>query len=615
MALKTFVLLHMVSLLLASAVRTQKCLLSVLVAALIFPLQAQTHVAAEQKTKKEENKIDLVWGVKIPMRDGVRLNATVYKPQEMDAPLPVVFTLTPYISDSYHDRAYYFSQNGYVFVLVDARGRGSSEGKFAPFVQEAKDGHDVVEWLAQQPWTNGKVAMWGGSYAGYDQWATLKEFPPHLKTIVPAAAAFAAVDFPFWKNIMYPYEIQWQTLTSGVTFNRNLFGESSFWRQKFHELYVNHLPFKDLDKVVGNFSTKFQEWISHPRQDAYWDAMNPTDEQFARMNLPILTITGHYDGDQPGAMEFYKRHMLHASAEARDQHYLIIGPWDHAGTRTPKKEFGGLKLDDASLLDMNKLHKEWYDWTLKGGKKPDFLKKRVAYYVVGAEEWEYADSLEAIATSRSRFYLNSVGGRANDAFHSGSLTENKPAKSEPDQYTYDPLDTRPGELQREETEDYITDQQDALNLFGNGLVYHSEAFTEDTEVTGYLRFVAWIAIDVPDTDFAVTLYEIMSDGTSIRLTRDWMRARYRESLREEKLVTPGEIYPYEFKGFYFFSRQIAQGSRLRLVLKSPNSILIQKNYNSGGVVAQESAEDARTALITLYHDAEHPSFLELPVAR
>ena len=565
-------------------------------------------------SKENSMEIDLIWGVKIPMRDGVKLNATVYKPKKMDEPLPVIFTLTPYISDTYHDRAYYFSRNGYVFVLVDVRGRGNSEGQFNPQMQEARDGHDVVEWLAQQPWSNGKVAMWGGSYAGYDQWATLKESPPHLKTIVPAAAGFPGVcNALFRKNIMPPYGIQWVILTSGVTPNKNLYDERSFWIQKFCELYVNHLPFRDLDKVVGNPSAEFQTRISHPAQDAYWDAMNPTDEQFARMSVPILTITGYYDNIQPGAMEFYRRHMQHASAEARDRHYLIIGPWDHVGTRTPSREVGGLRFGEASVLDLNRLHRDWYDWTLKDGKRPDFLQKRVAYYVTGAETWKYADSLEAIPSNRRTLYLNSFGSRANDVFLSGNLTDSKPGRSEPDRYIYDPLDTRPAELEREEIKNYLTDQRYALNLFGNGLVYHSEPFAEDTEVSGFLKFVAYMALDVPDTDFGVTVYEIGPDGMSTLLTQDQMRARYRESLRQEKLVKPGEINRYEFNGFAFFSRRIVKGSRLRLVLNSPNSIFAQKNYNGGGVVAEESGKDARTAHVTLYHDAEHPSFLEIPI--
>lgn len=580
---------------------------------LAAPPLARAQGAAE-KARKDGPDVDLLWGLRIPLRDGVKLSATVYKPRKMDSPLPVIFTLTPYIADSYHERAYYFAQHGYVFALVDVRGRGSSEGKFDPFRQEARDGYDVVEWLAAQPWSNGKVTMWGGSYAGYNQWATLKEFPPHLRTIVPAAAVFAGVDFPFFKNIWASYDIQWLTFTSGVTGNSNLFGEPRFWRQKYFQLYGEHLPFNRLDEIVGNSTTSFQTWIAHPMPDAYWDAMAPTDEQFARINLPVLTITGHYDGDQTGALEYYKRHLRLATAEARDKHYLIIGPWDHAGTRTPRNEVGGLKFGDASLVDLNNLHREWYDWTLKDGPRPAFLKKHVAYYVAGAEEWKYADSLEAIASGHRTLYLDSSGSAA-DVFHSGTLSEAKPDKSAPDRFTYDPLDTRPAELDREDFANPLLDQRYALNLFGNGLVYHSAPFAEATEVTGHLKLTAWMAMDVPDTDFGVTVYEILPDGTSIQLTSDMMRARYRESLRQEKLVTPGQINRYDFASFTFFSRRITKGSRLRLVLNCPNSAYLQKNYNSGGAVEKESGKDARTAHVTLYHDADHPSSLEIPIVR
>jgi putative CocE/NonD family hydrolase len=350
-------------------------------------------------------------------------------------------------------------------------------------------------------------------------------------------------------------------------------------------------------------------------QGPYWDAMNPSDAQLAELDLPILTITGHYDDDQPGAMEFYKRHMKLGSDAARAKHYLIIGPWDHAGTRTPKAEFGGWKFGDASLLDLNGLHKEWYGWTMKGGERPEFLKDRVAYFVAGTNRWKYAPSLDAVASERRRLYLHSTGA-ANDVFRSGRLVPREPgAGSDPDSYVYDPLDTRPGELERSPREDSITDQTPAVALFGGGLVYHSEPFAEATEISGYPKLVVWLELDVPDTDFAVAVSEILADGTSIRLSQDLMRARYRDSLREATPVPTGEIVRYEFDGFTWFSRQIARGSRLRLVFKSPNSIFLQKNYNSGGVVAEESGKDARTAHVRLYHDAEHPSFLELPVVR
>ncbi len=263
---------------------------------------APSSVRPAEKPAKENPPagVDLIWAFKIPTRDGVRLNGTVFRPTGQKAPLPVIFTLTPYISDTYQNRASYFAQHGYVFVLVDVRGRGNSEGAFEPFAQEPRDGHDIVEFLAQQPWCNGKVTMWGGSYAGYDQWATLKERPPHLATIVPAAAAHVGVDFPFFKGIWTSYDMQWLTFTSGKTGNSNLFGESSFWIQKFREMYLGLRPFNTLDQIVGNTTTVFQKWLQHPTYDSYWQAMAPTPEQYAGMNVPILTITGDYDGDQPG---------------------------------------------------------------------------------------------------------------------------------------------------------------------------------------------------------------------------------------------------------------------------------------------------------------------------
>lgn len=557
---------------------------------------------------------DLLWGVKIPMRDGVQLNATVYKPKEI-GPLPVIFVLTPYIADTYHHDAFYFAQNGYVFVMVDVRGRGNSQGTFTPLLQEAKDGYDIVAWLAEQPWSNGSIAMYGSSYDGYDQWATAKEFPPNLKTIVPTAAAMPSVDIRFWKNIWDPFDVQWVTLTSGVTANKKLFAESAFWIQKYRKLYMEHRAFRELDTIIGNPSAIFQEWLAHPCQDSFWDACNPSAEQFSHINLPILTITGYYDDDQPGAMEFYRRHMMNGSREARERHYIVIGPWDHGGTDTPTKEVGGLLFGDASVLDMNKLHKEWYDWVLKSGQKPGFLKDRVAYYVVGKDEWKYADSLEEIGTGKRVFYLDSDGGSANDVFHSGYLTEDVATKFAADSFVYDPLDTRPADLETEEIENYLTDERYALTLFGNGLVYHTEAFAESTEVSGNSKLVLWISMDVPDADLQTTLYEIMPDGKSIFLAHDRLRACYRESLREEKLIKRGEVLKYEFTGFNWFSRYVAKGSRLRLVIACPNSIYIQKNYNSGKNVVEETGNDARTAHIKVYHDGKYPSYLELPIGR
>ena len=567
---------------------------------------------------------DIRWGVKIPLRDKVELNATLYFPKMPDgsAPkTPVIFTLTPYISDTYHARGAYFASHGYVFALVDVRGRGNSAGEFEPFAQEPRDGHDVVEWLAQQPFCDGKVAMWGGSYAGFDQWATAKEFPPHLATIVPAAAAHPPYDYPSLDNVGFLYDMQWFTHTSGRTGQQNLFGDSKFWRTKFLNAYKKHIAFSTLDSFVGNPSKNFQRIIRHPMADAYYDGMVPTQEQFKRILLPILTITGQYDGDELGAMTFYRDHMANASPEAQAKGFLIIGPWDHAGTRTPTDEVGGVKFGPAAIVDLNELHRQWYDWTMKNGAKPEFLKNQVAYYLLapgnsGANgEWKYSDNFANLIANPKTLYLDSKNGDANGVFRSGMLVEKQPNEGA-DQYVNDPMDTSRGEnVEGVEPKDKTAaiDQSFALCIGKDGLVYHTGPLPKETPLVGCPKVSLWVSLDTPDTDLQADLYEIQPDGTSIALWNDVRRLRYRESLREAKLVKPDEIVKCNFDPGLFVARRLMKGSRLRLVVYSPNSIFWQKNYNSGGVVADETAKDAHTAHIKIYHDAQRPSSIDLPL--
>ena len=561
--------------------------------------------------------VDFQWGVKIPLRDGVRLNATLYRPPGQTEPLPCVFTLTPYIAQTYHARGTYFATHGYVFLTIDVRGRGNSEGEFTPLLQEAKDGYDIVEWLAAQPYCNGKVAMWGGSYAGYDQWATAKEFPPHLATIVPVAAPRPGVDFPFVRNIYYSYDLQWLTLTGDHTGQDAIFNDAPFWSAQFAKLANAHRPFRELDAVVGKPSPVFQTWLAHPEPDAYWDSYNPTQQQFARIDLPILTITGQYDDDQPGALAFYRNHMNAASEAARARHFLVIGPWDHSGTRTPTSEYAGLPFGAASLVDVNALHKDWYDWTMKGGAKPAFLENRFAYYVLGrgAEEWRYADSIEAATAGEKALYLASAGSRSDSIFESGRLAAAPDRASKPDRYIYDPLDTTFTAWDAAQYGDSdLTDQRGLIAASGKVLVYHSAAFAEDTELAGFLKLKLWLSLDRPDTDLAAFLYEIGADGRGIQLGSEIFRARYRKSLREPALVKPGAVERYDFDDFSFIARRVAKGSRLRLVIGPLNTRFFEKNYNSGKSVADESGKDARAVTVTLYHDAMRPSALYLPMA-
>jgi putative CocE/NonD family hydrolase len=465
--------------------------------------------------------------------------------------------------------------------------------------------------------------MWGGSYAGFDQWATAKELPPHLATIVPVAAAHPPLDYPSTDNVGEVYDAQWFTLTSGRAGQQNLFADEKFWRTKFLDAYKKHIPFKSLDSFVGNPSPNFQRILKHPTADAYYDAMTPTREQFQKITLPILTITGQYDGDELGAMAFYRDHLTNASPEARAKHFLIIGPWDHAGTRTPTDEVGGVKFGPGAIVDLNDLHRQWYDWTMKNGAKPEFLKNQVAYYLLAPGnsgtngEWKYADNLESFTANPKTFYLDSKNGDANGVFRSGALTEKQPNEGA-DQFVNDPLDTGRGEnVEGVEPGEKTAgvDQRFALCIGTDGLVYHTDPLPNETPLIGCPKLTVWVSIDTPDTDLQADLYEIQPDGTSIALWSDIRRLRYRESLREAKLVKPGEIVKCEFAPGLFVARRLMKGSRLRLVVYSPNSIFWQKNYNSGGVVADETAKDARAAHVKVYHDAMHASAIHLPLLK
>jgi uncharacterized protein len=586
-------------------------------------LQAQTPSPSPRPSPSQAD-YEFRWGVKIPTRDKVELNATLYLPKTPDGSLsktPVVFTLTPYISDSYHARGAYFASHGYAFALVDVRGRGNSGGEFEPFVNDPRDGHDLVEWFAKQPFCDGKVAMWGGSYAGFDQWAAAKELPSHLATIVPAAAAHPGLDYPFPQNVGLSYDMQWYTFTSGRTGQQNLFGDQKFWQTKFLDAYKKHVPFKSLDSFIGNPSVNFQRVVKHPTVDAYYDAMVPTREQFQKITIPVLTITAQYDGDELGALSYYRDHLANATPEARAKHFLVIGPWDHAGTRTPTDEVAGVKFGSGAVIDLNDLHRQWYDWTMKSGPRPEFLKNQVAYYLLAAGnsgangEWKYADNFETLVANPKIFYLDSKNGDANGVFRSGPLVEKQPSEGL-DTFIYDPLDTTRGERvdgidPKEKTAGI--DQTYPLSIAKDGLVYHTEALPNETPFIGCPAVTLWVSIDTPDVDLSAHLYEIQPDGTSVVLWGDTRRLRYRDSLREAKLVKPGEIVRCDFNPGLFVARRLMKGSRLRLVVSSPNSTQWQKNYCSGGVVAEETATDARTCHVQVYHDTAHASAIQLPL--
>jgi uncharacterized protein len=554
--------------------------------------------------------VDIRFGVRIPLRDGVELAATLYAPRSA-SPRPCLTVLTPYTADYWHDRALSFAEHGFTFFTVDVRGRGDSQGRFQPFFQEVEDGHDVVEWIARHPLCDGRVATVGGSYSGFAQWAAAKTRPPHLAAMIPVAAAHAGVDFPFRSNISLPYLGQWLSFTQGRTLRSKLFGDEAFWRGFYRERFEAGASFASLaDAFGGEHAETLRGWISHAEPGPYFDAAAPSSAEYAGLDLPILTVTGAYDDDQPGALAYYRRHMA-AGGPGAAKHDLLIGPWDHAGTRTPTPSYAGVTFGESSVLDMAALQAGWLRWALDGGERPALLRKPVTWFVMGAERWRSADSLEAVTVEMRPLFLGSTGSA--HRLTSAGVLGPQPAGAGEDRYVYDPTDLSIAAVEASAGPDMLTDDRVLMAMEGRRLVFETAPFETSTELSGFFALEAWISLDQPDTDFRVAVYEVSGGGRQQLLSFDQQRARYRESLRKPALITTHEPLRYVFDGFTFISKQVEAGGRLRLVIGPNDSMFTQKTYNAAKPVSEQTLADARPVTVTLHHGPAHPSALRIPI--
>jgi putative CocE/NonD family hydrolase len=352
-------------------------------------------------------------------------------------------------------------------------------------------------------------------------------------------------------------------------------------------------------------------WLDHVGDEAWNLAAEPKPDEFAKMNFKVFTATGFFDDDQPGALHYYARYSQYAPpARVRDL-LLIIGPWDHGGTQHPSKTINGLPIPDNAVLDMNKLHADWYDWVLGRGPKPALLKDRVTYYMMGANEWRYAHTLEGASSGNLALYLDDPRGTPGNLSAPGKLSTAQPAAEPPANIVDDPRT-----LPELAVADKIADE-DQLSQFRasmtNTLVFETAPLTQATEIAGHIHLNLIVQADAPDFDLWAQVQLVNADGTAVTLGQDIRRARFRDGFFKQELLTPDQIVTIPFE-FNWLAWRIPAGAHLRLVLTPLNSPNYQKNYNTGGRIGYEDPKDARVAHITLFHDAAHPSVLLLPLA-
>lgn len=564
--------------------------------------------------------IDVFLQQTVTARDGTPLAATVWKPDADDQRYPTILIVTPYVSDEAHPRGRMHADRGYATVSLDRRGRGASGGAHDVLTDVGPDACDAIAWIKAQPWSDGRVAMRGGSYRGMAQWMAARVCSDDIHTIIPTASVYPGHnDFPVWSgHSAYKYIAQWLTLTAGPTRNSRLFGDWQHWRDRERAAYRRHIPFHQYDSFVGAPSPIFQDWVETISEPSRWDAYVISPDAYAAMRQPVLSITGHYDGDQLGALRYYREHQAAAAPDAAGEHYLVIGPWDHPGTRAPSRTLGeGVAFGPNAVFDMDQFNLDWLDWRLGRGPKPELLTNgRVAYYVGGANEWRHADTLDAVSAETHSLFVSASPDQARDVFNSGLLVDAARPDEEAHAFVSDPLDTTPADIT---DENWWTVAQG--NLRGvwpahlpHTLVFHSAPLSEDKTMAGRIQLTLYLEMDAPDADVFATVYAIFPDGEALYLGGDVVRARFRNGPTPE-LVEPGVVEPYVFDKFLWNAWALPAGTRLRLTVGPFNDPGFQKNYNSGGRLGFETAADARRATIKLHHNSAYPSVLEIPLDR
>jgi len=538
--------------------------------------------------------------VLIKTADGATLSAVVVRKKEITDPQPAALMFFIYSNlERSLSEAKYAADHGYVGVVADTRGKRLSPDPVEPYEHEARDVNTVIEWITRQPWSNGKVGMYGGSYSGFAQWAATKYLHPALKTIVPYVAAIPGLGLPMENNVFLNANYQWAFYVTNNKYTDDVVNnDNQRWRNMRNRWYESGAPYRRIDSIDGVANPLLQRWLKHPSYDKYWQAMVPYQQEYAKINIPVLSITGYYDDGQISALHYFQEHYKYNPAA---NHYLIIGPYDHFGAqRGGVSELRGYKVDKVALINTREITFKWLDYILKDAEKPSILKDRVNYEQMGANVWKHAGSLEKMSDTKLKLYLTDT--QVGDNYLLSPLKPVRPAAINQEADLAD---------RSTSNNDYYPDPiiRKELNR-SNGLFFISKPFDKTASVDGLFSGEFKVRINKRDMDIGVVVYEIMPDGQYFQLSYFLGRASYANDMAIRKLLSPGEIETIPFSRSRLVSRQLSKGSRLLVVVNIDKNSFAQINYGTGRDVSDESISDAKTPLkIEWYTD----SFINIPL--
>jgi hypothetical protein len=537
-----------------------------------------------QQSKENDTIYTVQDSVLIPTRSGIDISAIIVHKKGNTNPLPAILFYTTYhqgTGDAILGKR--SADKDYVGIVAYARGIRTDLINYAPYENEGTDIYDIIDWISKQTWCNGKVGMLGGSYTGFSQWATAKNVHPALKTIVPQVAVMPGFDVPMENNVQSNISLSWPY--------ESIYKSEPIRRSLPFEWYEEGSSYSSLDSLVGVPNPIFQKWLQHPNYDAYWKSLVPTPQEYAKIDIPVLSTTGYYDGSQISSLQYFK---LHNQYNKNANHYFAIGPYDHwGGQRKASPNLMGYEIDSVANVSMGNLAYEWLDWILKDGKKPELLKDKVNYQVMGTNEWKHAPTLQKINNDTLIFYLDQ-----------NTLSVQKPKTKGFEKQTIDFKD-------REGQNNYYTPEIvfDTLDT-SNGLTFKTLPFEKDFSMNGSFTGNLFATINKKDMDVSLALYELTPDGKYFFLTRYVGRASYAKDNTKRQLLDPNKKESIPFDNTRFISKKISKGSRLIILLninKHPFEII---NYGSGKQVSDETIKDAGEPLEIKWHNE---SFIKIPI--
>jgi uncharacterized protein len=535
--------------------------------------------------------------------DSAEISAITTRPRHARGELPTLLRYTIYADDAQAlSDARTMAAHGYAGVVAYTRGKGRSPQTPIPFEHDGDDARAVIAWIARQPWSDGRVGMYGGSYDGFTQWAAAKKLPTALKTIVPYVANNPGNGLPMENNVFVFVNYAWPFYTTN---NKSLDNATYFDHDRWNALnerwYLSGQSYRAVDRIDGTPNPWFQRWLQHPTYDRYWRRMTPYGREFAKIDIPVLTITGYFDDGQQSALHYLRQHYAH---KPDAEHYLLIGPYDHIGAQAARKAavLSGYSIDPVAMMDTQDITFQWMDHVFRDGPKPELLRDRINYQVMGANVWKHAPSIAAMSTDTRVLYLSAA--KSGDTY---TLSERPDAPVGALTQIVDFSD-RSTSVGDHYPEPIVGKALDA----SSGLLFESAPFETPIEISGILSGELHLTTDRRDLDFSVTLYERMPSGELFHLSYFLGRASHADDMTSRRLLTPGKKTTVRFDRARMTSRKLQPGSRLLVAVSVNKNAYAQVNHGTGKDVSDEDIQDAGAPMHVQWHT---DSRIRIPVSK